>query len=166
MGQARRSTVYLVKCTNRGHENDGIRIIKVWYPWVSLATSTAHIEEMPRNGFSMNSHVKYMFSNAHGLNASMQYVIYERRSIHALAILALRLTSRGYIIRRSDSGNVFEKATWWLNKGTTWVEEQHTILTTHQASTCVWQSFLLQWDGPTAPWYQIQTTRASAQHRW
>lgn len=73
-----RKGTYLIKGANGGNKDDGVRIIKIRYPRVALASCPANIKQVPGNDLSVDSHVKYMLCDPHGLYACVKYVIYRR----------------------------------------------------------------------------------------
>ena len=83
---------YLIKCADWRQEDDSstevdrehrtqvdcgqhVRIIKVGYPRVPLAASTANVVKMPPYVATVNGHIEDVFRNTHSLNPCVEDVL-------------------------------------------------------------------------------------------
>ena len=68
--------LYLIERADGRNKDDGIGIVKIRNPGMTLSTSTTDVKQMPRHCFPVNIEVKHMLRYSHGLNASMENVVW------------------------------------------------------------------------------------------
>lgn len=66
-----------VMMIKNGRDIEHSRVIEIRYPCMSLSSSTADVEEMPRSYTAMDIDVEDMLCNAHRLNPRVKNVILE-----------------------------------------------------------------------------------------
>lgn len=69
------ATTCLVESTDGRYEDDGIGVVKVGDPGVTLAARTTHIKQMPRYHFAMDIDVENMLRNTHSLDPRVQDIV-------------------------------------------------------------------------------------------